>query len=125
MLFRSGWNVAQVAISSASTAVALRPTQPLITTPPVAMELKDVSIALDKEITAALQMAEAALNASSKALDSEVSEALRLADAALQMANDGRTYSNSGIDTSLRLAKEAALRATRDAILIERKFLRE
>jgi hypothetical protein len=124
-LLTLGWNVAQVAISSASTAVALRPTQTLITTPPVAMELKDVSIALDKEITAALQMAEAALNASSKALDSEVSEALRLADAALQMANDGRTYSNSGIDTSLRLAKEAALRATRDAILIERKLLRE
>ena len=124
-LLMLGWNVAQFAISSATKAVALRPTQPLITTPPVPMELKDVSIALDKEITAALQMAEAALNASSKALDSEVTEALRIADAALQMANDGRTYSNSGIDTSLRLAKEAALRATRDAILIERKLLRE
>lgn len=88
------------------------------------MTLKDISLSLDEEITAALVLAQQSLDNSDHTVDSEVSAALKLSEEALRMANDGRTYSNSAIDTSLRLAKEAAVRATMEAVLIERSRLK-
>jgi len=112
------WKGTQFAFSSLSKAKAV--SSVAVPNPPLKMEIKDVSVDLDKEISAALELADAALMGTTKALDLEVMDALRLAEVALQKANDGPSYSNSGIDASLRLAKEAALRATIDVASMEK-----